>query len=113
QCAMQRRDQLCRVARSQHLGGNILDEQELDPVEQLGGRRFLLQSGNLADIIKDGQGLVHQLVFQIGEMYVDDALHRFAVGKADVMEKATAEKGVRQLLFVVRGDDYDRAMPSL
>src|SRR6202048_3889108 len=46
-------------------------------------------------------------------MDIDDAMHRFAVGKTDVMKKAAPEKGVRQLLFVVRRDDYNRTMPSL
>src|SRR5207253_3442979 len=53
QGAVQGRDQLCRVACPQHLGGNVLDEQELDPVEQLRSRRFFLQSKNLADFKKD------------------------------------------------------------
>src|SRR2546423_4152037 len=46
-------------------------------------------------------------------MDIDDAVHRFVVGKTDVMEKAAPEKGVRQLFFVVRRDDYNRTMPSL
>src|SRR5215470_1584828 len=51
-------------------------------------------------------------MFQIGIMYVDDPLHRLAVGKSDVMKKTAAEKGVRQLFFVVGGDDDDRALPG-
>src|SRR5438034_148771 len=46
-------------------------------------------------------------------MYIDDTVHRFAVGKTDVMKEAAPKKGVRQLLFVVRCDDYNRTMPSL
>src|ERR1700757_602638 len=46
-------------------------------------------------------------------MYIDDTVHRFAVGKTDIMKKAAPEKGVGQLLFVVRRDDYNRTMPSL
>src|SRR5947207_8301086 len=46
-------------------------------------------------------------------MDIDDPMHRFVVGKTDVMKKAAPEKGVRQLLFVVRRDDYNRTMPSL
>ena len=33
------------------------------------------------------------------------------VGKADVVEEAAAQEGVRQLLLVVRGDDDDRPLP--
>src|SRR5204862_6653941 len=54
-----------------------------------------------------------EFVFQAGKMDIDDPMHRFVVGKTDVMKKAAPEKGVRQLLFVVRRDDYNRTMPSL
>ncbi len=43
-------------------------------------------------------------------MHVDDALHRVAVGKADVVEETAAQKGVGQFLLVVRGDHDDRAL---
>src|SRR5467141_2957895 len=56
---------------------------------------------------------MQEFVLQGGKMYIDDAVHRFTIGKADVMKKAAPEKGVRQLLFVVRRDDYNRTMPSL
>ena len=47
---------------------------------------------------------MHQVVLQPGEMHVDDALHRLAVGKADVVKKAAPQKGVGQFLLIVRGD---------
>src|SRR3546814_2243121 len=40
---------------------------------------------------------------------LDDFGHRVAVGEFDVMEEAAAHKGVGQFLFIVRGDDDDRA----
>ena len=46
-----------------------------------------------------------------GIMHLDDARHRVGVGKADVVEEAAPQEGVRQLLLVVRGDDDDRALP--
>src|SRR6266850_6194026 len=46
-------------------------------------------------------------------MYIDNTVHRFAVGKTDVIKKSAPEKGVRQFLFVVRRDDYNRTMPGL
>src|SRR5262249_28131854 len=98
---------------AQHFGGDIVDQQQLDPVEQLGGRGLFLQSRHLANVIKDGQGLAHEFVLQTGKMHIDDLLHRRAVGKANVMKKAAAQKGVRQLFLIVRGDDDDRAVSSL
>src|SRR6266404_3530608 len=56
---------------------------------------------------------MQEFVLQGGKMYIDDAVHRVAVGKADVVKKTAPEKGVRQLLFVVRRDDYNRTMPGL
>src|SRR6516162_11623859 len=110
---MQWRDQLCRVAGSEHLGGDVLDEQQLEPIEQLRSRGLFLQSRDLANVKKGGQRLVHEFVLQIGKMHVDDALHRLLIGKPDVVEKAAAEKGVRQFLLVIGSDDDDRAVPGV
>ena len=41
---------------------------------------------------------------------VDDLLHGVRLGEADVVEETAAEKGVRQLLLVVRGDEDDRPL---
>ena len=46
-------------------------------------------------------------------MDVDDRLHRLAVGELDVVEEAAAQERVGQFLFVVRGDDDDRAFDGL
>ncbi|MNZ46617.1 hypothetical protein D3C78_643020 [compost metagenome] len=46
-------------------------------------------------------------------MHVDDPLHCHAVGEGDVVEEAAAQEGVRQLFFVVRGNDDDRALLGL
>ena len=43
-------------------------------------------------------------------MHVDDLLHRFLVGEADVVEEAAAQERVGQLLLVVAGDDDDRPL---
>src|SRR5262249_7278876 len=88
-------------------------QQKPDPIKQLGGRGFFLQAGYLTDVEKDRQSLPHQFVLQIRKVHIDDPLHRLAVRKADVMEKAAAEKGVGKLLFVVRSDDDDRAVSGL
>ena len=44
QRAVQRRDQHLLVGALQRLGRNVLGEQQLQPVEELGGRRLLLQA---------------------------------------------------------------------
>src|SRR5438067_297894 len=67
QCAVQGRDQLFGVARAQHLGRDVLDEQQLDPVEQFGGRWLLLQSRHITHIEEDRQRLMHEVVLQAGE----------------------------------------------
>ena len=38
-------------------------------------------------------------------MDIDDRLHRFAVGKFDIVEKTAAQEGVGQFLFIVRRND--------
>ena len=41
-------------------------------------------------------------------MHRDNLLHGVGFGELDVVEKAAAQKGVRQLFFIVRGDEYQR-----
>jgi hypothetical protein len=98
--------------RPQRLRRQVLDHQQLEPVQQLGGRGLLLQ-------------LVHAATWKktfsasraspggCREVRLDDALHRLAVGEADVVEEAAAQEGVRQLLLVVGGDDDDGAVLRL
>src|SRR3546814_7058701 len=42
-------------------------------------------------------------------MDLDDLGHRVAVGELDIVEETAAQEGVGQFLFIVRGDDDDRA----
>ena len=46
-------------------------------------------------------------------MQTDNSLHLGLVGKADVVEEAAAQEGVRQLLLVVGGDDDHGALARL
>src|SRR6266700_6375461 len=50
QCAMEGRDNGLAVLGSQGVGRDVLGEQELQPVEQLGGRGLLLQAGHFAHL---------------------------------------------------------------
>src|SRR6185437_4540742 len=107
-CAVQRRDQAFGVALAQGLGRDVLDHQEFQPVKQLGGRWFFLHAGNVADLVEQPQRFGNQALLDAGKMYLDDGAHGVGVGKADVVKEAAAQKCVRQLLFVVGGDDHDR-----
>ena len=105
---MQRRDQLGRIALTQHALVDVLDHQQLQPVQQLGRGRLLLQARNLADVVEDPERLRDQLLLDAGEVHLDNLLHRLVIGEADVVKEATAQECVRQFLFVVRGDDDHR-----
>src|SRR5215210_1843055 len=58
--AVQRRDQLPRIALAQLLGADVLGEEELQPIEELGGRGFLPQARDLADRKEDAQALLDE-----------------------------------------------------
>src|ERR1700712_2621574 len=90
QRAVQRRDQLARVALPQHFRRHVLVEQQLEPVQQLRGRRLLLQAGHLAHLEEDSQCLFHQALLDAGEMHVDDPVHGVDIGELDVVEEAAA-----------------------
>ncbi len=85
-----------------------LGEQELQPVEELRGRRLLLQAGHIAQTEEHFERLGQQCLLQPRKMHVDDARHRLLVGKPDVVEEAAAQERVGQLLLVVRRDDDER-----
>jgi hypothetical protein len=42
-------------------------------------------------------------------MHIDDFLQGGAVGEGDVMEETAAQERIRQLFFIVGGDDDDRS----
>ena len=98
---------------AQRLGRHVLDHQQLQPVEQLGGRGLLLQARHVADVVEDVQRLAQQVALQVGEVDVHDLGHDLAIGEADVVEEAAAQEGVGQLLLVVGGDHHDRTLHGL
>ncbi len=105
---MQRRDHHLRILGAQHLQRDVLDQQQLQPVQQLGGRGLLLEARHLAHVVEQVQRLPHQLALDVRVMCGNDLLHRLLVRESDVMEEAAAQECVRQFLLVVRGDDDDR-----
>src|SRR5258705_12741242 len=76
QRAVQGRDQLFRVVAAQRLGRNVLGHQELDPIQELGGGRLLLQARRIANLEERRQRLVQQLALQLRKMHIDDSRHR-------------------------------------
>ena len=113
QRAVQRRDQLLRIALAQRLRADVLDHQELQPVQQFGRGRLLLHARHFADLVEQLQRLGDQALLDAGEMHVDDRRHGVGIGEADVVEEAAAQERVRQFLLVVRGDDDDRPAPRV
>src|SRR5271167_2139601 len=94
QRAVQGRNELLRVIAAQNLGRNILGYQQLDPIQQFGGGRLLLQARRFAYLEKRGQRLVQQLALQIRKVHIDDLRHRRRVREADVVEKTAPQKRV-------------------
>src|SRR6266513_633936 len=113
QCPVEGRDNGLAVLGPQGVGRDVLREQELQPVEQLGGRGLFLQAGHLAHLEEHFERLAKERLLEPREVHLDDPLHRFLVGEADVVEKTAPQKSVGQLLFVVRGDEDDRALRRL
>src|SRR6266581_2048880 len=110
QCPVEGRDNGLAVLAAERLGRDVLGEQELQPVEELGGRGLFLQARDFAHLEERFERFAQERLLQSREMHPDDFLHRLLVGEADVMEEAAPQEGVGQLLFVVRGDEHDRAL---
>src|ERR1700694_4309084 len=94
QRAVQRRNELLRIALAQNLGTDVLDHQELEPIEQFRSGRLLLHSWNVADFIEQRQCLRDQALLDSGKMDLDDGAHGICVWETDVVEEATAQKRV-------------------
>jgi hypothetical protein len=88
--------------------GQILGEEQLDPIEQLRGRWFLLETGRLAHAIEGTERLGEQLSLEARMVDLDDPLHRLGIREPYVVEEATAQESIRQLFLVVAGDDDHR-----
>src|SRR5712692_9103592 len=86
---VERRDNGLAVLGSQGVGRNVLGEQELQPVEQLGGRGFFLQAGDFAHFEEHFERFAKQRFLEPWKVHLDDFLHRFLVGEADVVEKTS------------------------
>src|SRR6266704_5886465 len=113
QRAVQRRDDGPAVLGSQGVGRDVLGEQELQPVEQLGGRGLLLEAGHFAHLEEHLERFAKQRFLEPRKVHFHDLLHRFLVGEAYVVEKTAPQKSVGQFLFVVRGDEDDRTLSRL
>src|SRR4249920_409867 len=96
QGAVQGRNELLGVVAAQDFRRNVLGHQQLDPVQEFGRGGLLFQAWRVADLEERRQRLVQQLALQARKMHVDDLRHGGSVGKADVVEEAAPQEGVRQ-----------------
>src|SRR3990167_5968715 len=108
QGAGQWRDGLGRIAFAQYRLADVVGHQQLEPVDQFACGRLFLQAWHFAHVEEHVEGFSHQVFLDVGVVHVDDLLQGAAIGEGDVVEEAAAQEGVRQLFFVVRGDDDDR-----
>jgi hypothetical protein len=106
QRAVQRWNEGLAIGAPQCLGRDVFGEQQLEPVEQFGRGRLLLEPRHFAQIEEYFEGFRKQRLLEARKMHVDDLRHRFAIGKPDVVEETAAQKRVGQLLLVVRRN-YD------
>src|SRR5246127_5940599 len=53
--AVERWDELAGITLAQGCGRDIVDQQQLDPVEQFRRRRLLLQARHIAHLVEDGE----------------------------------------------------------
>src|SRR5882672_7127401 len=110
---VERRDNGLAVLGPHGFGRDVLGEQELQPIEELGSGGLLLQAGHFAHLEEHFERFAQERFLQSREMHLDDFLHRFLVRETDVVKETTAQEGVGQLLFVVRGDEHYRALLRL
>ncbi len=93
---------------------HVLGHQQLEPVEKLGRGRLLLHAGHVADFVEDIQAPRATSIFWIsGKWTLMMSQHRVPVGELDVVEETAAQERVGQFLFIVRGDDHQRAVGGL
>src|SRR5213592_1129793 len=79
QCPVEGRDNGLAVLGPQGVGRDVLREQELQPVEQLGGRGLFLQAGHLAHFEEHFERLAKERLLEPRKVHLDDPLHRFLV----------------------------------
>ena len=113
QRAVQGRNRLGLIALAQNFIGDIVGHQQLQPIDQFGGRGLFLQTGDGAQIEKHFHRLLDQIFRNIRVVHIDDLTHGVAIGEIDKVKETAAQKSVGQFFFVVRGDDNDGALPGL
>ena len=73
QSTVERWNSFALVVTTQGLGRDIFRQQQFYPVEQFGCRRFLFQSGHLANLVKRIECLAEQVLLPEAErVRVDD-----------------------------------------
>ena len=95
------------------LGFHILRQQQLKPVQNLGGGRFFLQALLIANLVELSERCGQQFLLYAGVVHFDDLLERVHLGKPDIVKEASTQERVGQFFFVVRSNDHDRTMARL
>jgi hypothetical protein len=88
--------------------------QRVQPADEFGGRRWLFANvecalAQLVEEVDRGAG-TGQLAIEVG---AHDLAHRLLVGKGDVVEHATAQESIGQVLLAVAGEHDDRRVVGI
>ena len=110
QRAVEWRNDGLAIVSAQGLRGDVLRQQQLEPVQQFRGRRLLFQPRHLPDGEESLEGFLQQSLLDPRVVDLDDLLHGSLVGKTDVVEEAAAQKGVRQVFLIVAGNEDQRPL---
>src|ERR1039458_10801029 len=111
QRTMQQRNGPLWVLGAQRLGRDVLRHQQLDPIQQFGSGRFLLEARCVADAEERRQCLGQQLLLEPRKVDLDDAAHRGIVGEADIVKKAAPQEGIGE--FLLRSEEHTSELQSL
>src|SRR3990167_6270275 len=105
--ARERRELLREIHRAQLGFSDLSHDEELEPVYELARGWFFLESVYFPEVVKNAHRVFNELAFELRVMDLHYGLERIPVREADVVEEASPEEGVRQLLLVIGRDNYN------
>ena len=91
---------------------HTVELQGAEPIQKFGGSRRFLKT-LLPQMVKDGQGRIHQRSRYLRVMQPDNLTHLFHGGEGDVVAVAATEERVGKLPFGVAGNYGDRHLRRL
>src|SRR3990167_7266237 len=105
--ARERRELLREIHRAQLRFGNLSHDDKLEPVDELARGGLFLEPVYLPEVVKNIHGVFDELAFEFRVMDLHYGLKRLPVREGDVVEEASPEEGVRELLLVIGRDYYN------